>query len=125
LLHAFLQRGLFVHALGGGEVTHVLGDFRQTETRAAHRAGVRDIAGFLGHGFVVEFARLVRVEVEQVVLVSSLLSIVVAKFNASEILFHQSLFDFRLVFQQDVEHNCFGAVGNFEPDNLWRVSCYQ
>lgn len=50
---------------------------------------------------------------------------VVAKFNASEILFYQSLFDFRLVFQQDVEHNSFGAVGNFEPDDLWRVACYQ
>ena len=48
-----------------------------------------------------------------------------AKFNASKILHRQRLFDFRVVFQQDVEHNCFGAVWNFEPDNLRRVACYQ
>ena len=47
-----------------GEVAHVLGDFHRAETRAAHRAEVRDLAGFLGHGFVVEFARLVRAEAE-------------------------------------------------------------
>ncbi len=60
------------------------------------------LAGFLGHGLVLGFMCLVRVkaEVEQAELVSSLLSIVVAKFNASEILLYQSLFDFRLVLQQ-------------------------
>lgn len=47
------------------------------------------------------------------------------KLNASKILHRQSLFNFRMVFQQDVEHNCFGTVGNFEPDNLWRIACYQ
>ena len=107
LFHAFAERRLFIHALLRGEVAHVLRNLHRAEARAAHRAEVRDLAGFLGHGFVVEFARLVRIEVEQVELVSSLLSIVVAKFNASEILFYQSLFDFCPVFQQDVEHNCF------------------
>lgn len=38
---------------------------------------------------------------------SYLFSIVVTKLDASEILHRQSLFDFRLVFQQDVEHNRF------------------
>ena len=38
---------------------------------------------------------------------SVLLLSAMAKFNASEILFYQSLFDFRPVFQQDVEHNSF------------------
>ena len=64
LFHAFIERGLLVHALLRGEVAHVLGDFHRAETRAAHRAEMRDLAGFPGQGFVVEFARLVRVEAE-------------------------------------------------------------
>jgi len=47
LLHAFAERGLFIHALLRGEVAHVLGDFHRAETRAAHRAEVRDLAGLL------------------------------------------------------------------------------
>src|SRR3972149_936709 len=46
------------------EIAHVLGYLHRAEARAAHRAEVRDLAGFLGHGFVVKFARLVRVEAE-------------------------------------------------------------
>ena len=53
-----------------------------------------------------EVAHVVRIKakVEQVELATNLLLIVVAEFNASEILFYQGLFDFHPVFQQDVEH---------------------
>ena len=60
LFHTFAECGLLVYAFFRGEVAHVLGDFHRAETRAAHRAEVRDLAGFPGHGLVVEFARLVR-----------------------------------------------------------------
>ena len=45
--HAFFQCSLFGNAFFGREVAHVLGDFHRAETRAAHRAEVRDLAGLL------------------------------------------------------------------------------
>src|SRR3990170_407250 len=64
LFHAFGKRSLLIHAFLRREIAHVLGYLHRAEARAAHRAEVRDLAGFLGHGFVVKFARLVRVEAE-------------------------------------------------------------
>ncbi len=64
LFHTFAERSLFVYTLRGGEVAHVLRDFHRAEAWAAHRAEVRDFGGLFGQGFVVEFARLVRVEAE-------------------------------------------------------------
>lgn len=48
--------------------------------------------------------------------------IVVAKFDASEILPCQCMLDFFVVIQQDVEHDRFGAVRDFEPNHLGRVA---
>jgi len=47
LFHTFAECGLLVYAFFRGEVAHVLGDFHRAETRAAHRAEVRDLAGLL------------------------------------------------------------------------------
>ena len=46
-LHALVQRIGFIDAFCCGEVAHVLGDFHRAETRAAHQAEVRDLAGLL------------------------------------------------------------------------------
>jgi len=48
--------------------------------------------------------------------------IVVTEFDASEILLCQCMLDFFVVIQQDVEHDGFGVVGDFQPDNLRRVA---
>lgn len=58
-------------------------------------------------------------------LIGRQLFITVTEFDASEILLGQSMLDFFMVFQQDVEHNRFGLVRDFEPDNLRRVACNQ
>ena len=64
VLHAFLQRFFVRNAKTRGVVAHVLGDFHRAEVRAAHGAEVRALVRVLGHGFVVEVARLVGVEAE-------------------------------------------------------------
>lgn len=46
----------------------------------------------------------------------------VAEFDASEILLGQCVFEFFVVIQQDVEHDGFGVVGDFQTDNLGRVA---
>jgi len=48
--------------------------------------------------------------------------IVVAKFDASKVLLCQCMLDFFVVIQQDVEHDRFGVVRDFQPDNLRRVA---
>ena len=53
------------------------------------------------------------------------LFIAVAEFDASEILHYQSVFDFFVVIEQDVEYKGFGVVRYFQPDNLRRVATNQ
>src|SRR4051812_18563573 len=62
--HAFLQRFVVGDALLRGELAYVLRDLHRAEVRAAHRAEMRDLRGIFRQRFVVEFARLVRVEAE-------------------------------------------------------------
>jgi hypothetical protein len=45
-------------------VAHILRDFHRAEVRSAHRAEVRELGAVLRQRFVVEFARLVRIEAE-------------------------------------------------------------
>src|SRR6267154_3438062 len=62
--HALLQRLDIRYPLLRRIFTDVLGDLHRAEVRAAHRAEMRDFGGILRQGFVVEFARLVRIETE-------------------------------------------------------------
>ena len=51
--HPLFQRSLFVHALRGSKVAHVLADLHRAELRAAHGAEVGDLGGILGQGISV------------------------------------------------------------------------
>ena len=51
------------------------------------------------------------------------LAVTGVNFYAGAILFHQCLLYFRVVIEQNIEHECFGAVWDFEPDHLRRVAC--
>src|ERR1700712_60325 len=63
-LHALLERLRIGDALLGRIVAHILRDLHRAEVRAAHRTEMRDLRRILRQRFVVEFARLVRIEAE-------------------------------------------------------------